>query len=125
VSADIFATGRLFARRNRLNDSGDVVRLVGVMPKFAGTEFLGDRLVVESAGGPYGATPAAWDSHRVLFPVDDFTEEYTEMTGAERATLAAEQVIAAKEATAANADRVSPWAYAVPAARRTSKGARS
>jgi hypothetical protein len=93
VNADTFAPGRFFVRRERQNDPGDVVRVVGLMPKFAGTEFIGNRVVVESA--TFGAVPADWDDARVLFPVDDFAEEYTEMNGAERATMAAEQVIAA------------------------------
>jgi hypothetical protein len=95
------------------------VRVVGVMPQFAGSEYVADRLVVESA--TFAAIPDAWDSDRVLFPVDDFVQEYSEATGAERAVLATEQAIAAKEATEANSGRISPWAYTLPPARRTGK----
>lgn len=120
-TVDSFRPGRFFTRREKQgDDAGDVVQVVGVMPQHNGHV----RLVVESA--TFGAVPADWDGIRVTFPPSEFAEEYTEADGAEVAFLAAEQAVVAKAAKDKDkTERLSPWAYTPPPARRTGKGARS
>jgi hypothetical protein len=98
---------RLFARHQPQGDVGDYVRVVGTYPQFINSEFIGNRLVVEAA--EFGAIPSGWDSHRVLFPADDFLDEYMEATDAEKAMRAVEQAVAVKQAAESEPERVSPW----------------
>jgi len=118
--------GSRFVRREAQGDDGDVVVLKGAMAEaqIGG----GHRDLVVIAAAEHGAVPAAWDSHSVTLTPDDLVEEYRPETAAEAAVgrlAAAADAKAATDALEADENRISPWAYVLPAKRRTGRGTRS
>lgn len=109
--------GKYYVRREPQGDEGDVVVLKGVTTEEPVGGGTCDLVVIEAA--EFGSVPASWDSPSVTLTADDFVEEYTPQTDAERSLLALEQ--AANAQTATDENRISPWAYFhVPAKRARS-----
>ena len=104
--------GRMFRRREPQGDPGDVVQIVGAVN--VGNADVGPIVEVCIASASFGAVPTSppWqpgDGATTSCDGDAFAAMYTEFTDAERAVLAVEQAAEADEATAASAERESPW----------------
>lgn len=122
--------GNLYARREPVDGCpANTVRALGsfaVGDERAGVEH---ELVVETAGGAFGAIPEGdeWaGASSTTFPVGEFARLYRPLNKAEAALLALANAAQAEAATkaAADAGRVSPYAYVPDTRRRTGKGQR-
>lgn len=86
--------GRIFRRRSPEGDEGDRVTVHGVI------DVGGDggpcvELVIAST--TFGAIPATWDGDAsITYGLEEFARDYTELTGAEKATLALQAAAEAK-----------------------------
>ena len=111
--------GTFYRRREPRGDAGDCVVLVGGAMVGDSESTPTGALIVQSA--TFGAVPDGWDSVTVPFAIDEFVQEYTEMSDAERGIIGVEQALAAQAETEklqADPDRLSPWAYIAPVERR-------
>ncbi len=100
--------GRMFKRREPQPDdpAGEVLTVLGAMDVGGSA---GPVVELVAASATYGAIPDGWESATVTFDLSAFAESYREITGAERAALALEQLAEAKAATEAQEPRESPW----------------
>jgi hypothetical protein len=104
--------GRMFKRREPVGDAGDVVVLTGAVD--VGSVATGPVIEVVIAPAEFGAVPTSppWeegDGSSTSLDGDAFASMYRELDSSERAVLAIEQAAEAEAATAASAERQSPW----------------